>query len=198
MLQIFYKEKPIIISDKKSDLRGSLIIDPDLLENLDITKILERKKINSIGIFSQKHEIIIGLFKNKFPEIIAAGGKVINNKSEILFIYRDKKWDLPKGKMEKNENISQTALREVIEETGIKNLSIVKPLEKTYHIFKRRNKKFLKSTYWFEMKSDYAGKLKPQSKEGISRVEWIGIETLPLILPKCYANIKMLFKSKQN
>tara|TARA_B100000965_G_scaffold210760_1_gene176133 strand:+ start:92 stop:676 length:585 start_codon:yes stop_codon:yes gene_type:complete len=192
MLQIFYKEKPIIITDKKSDLKNSLIIDPELLENLDLLKLLTKKKINSIGIFSNEFEIIINLFKKKFPEIIAAGGKVINNKSEILFIYRNKKWDLPKGKAEKNENISQTALREVEEETGIKNLSIIKPLDKTYHIFKRGKTNYLKTTYWFEMKSDYNGKFKPQKKEGITRVEWIGVENLSYILPKSYANIRLL------
>ena len=192
MLQIFYKEKPIIISDKKSDLKNSLTIDPELLENLDLLKLLTKKKINSIGVFSNEFEIIINLIKKKFPEIIAAGGKVINNKSEILFIYRNKKWDLPKGKAEKNENISQTALREVEEETGIKNLSIIKPLDKTYHIFKRGKTNYLKTTYWFEMKSDYNGKFKPQKKEGITRVEWIGVENLSSILPKSYANIRLL------
>ena len=192
MLQIFYKEKPIIISDKKSDLKNSLIIDPELVENLDLLKLLTKKKINSIGVFSNEFELIINIFKKKFPEIIAAGGKVINNKSEILFIYRNKKWDLPKGKAEKNEIISQTALREVKEETGIKNLSIIKPLEKTYHIFKRAGKNYLKTTYWFEMKSDFNGKFKPQKKEGITRVEWIGIENLSSVLPKSYANIRLL------
>lgn len=192
MLQIFYKEKPIIISDKKSDLKNSLIIDPELVENLDLLKLLTKKKINSIGVFSNEFELIINIFKKKFPEIIAAGGKVINNKSEILFIYRNKKWDLPKGKAEKNEIISETALREVEEETGIKNLSIIKPLDKTYHIFKRGGKNYLKTTYWFEMKSDFNGKFKPQKKEGITRVEWIGIENLSSVLPKSYANIRLL------
>ena len=192
MIQIFYKEKPIIISDKKSDLKNSLVIDSELVQSLDLLALLTKKKVNSIGIFSKKVDYLMGKLKKKFPEIIAAGGKVINKKSEILFIYRNKKWDLPKGKAEKNENISQTALREVIEETGIKNLSIIKPLEKTYHIFKRGGKNYIKSTYWFEMKSDYEGKLKPQKKEGISRVEWIDIENLPSILPKSYANIRLL------
>ena len=192
MLQIFYKEKPIIISDKKSDLKNSLIINPELFENLDLLKLLTKKRVNSIGIFSNEFEFILNMFKKKYPEIIAAGGKVINNKSEILFIYRNKKWDLPKGKAEKNEIISETALREVEEETGIKNLSIIKPLDKTYHIFKRDGKNYLKSTYWFEMKSDFNGKFKPQKKEGITRVEWIGIENLSSILPKSYANIRLL------
>ena len=192
MLQIFYKEKPIIISDKKSDLKNSLIIDPELIESLDLLKPLTKKKINSIGVLSDESENVVNMFKKKFPEIIAAGGKVVNNKSEILFIYRNKMWDLPKGKAEKNENIAETALREVEEETGIKNLLIIKPLDKTYHIFKRGGKNYLKTTYWFEMKSDFNGKLKPQKKEGITRVEWIGIENLSYILPKSYANIRLL------
>ena len=192
MLQIFYKEKPIIISDKKSDLKNSLIINPELFENLDLLKLLTKKRVNSIGIFSNEYEFILNMFKKKYPEIIAAGGKVINNKSEILFIYRNKKWDLPKGKAEKNEIISETALREVEEETGIKNLLIIKPLDKTYHIFKRGGKNYLKSTYWFEMQSDFIGKFKPQKKEGITRVEWIGIENLSSILAKSYANIRLL------
>ena len=192
MLQIFYKEKPIIISDKKSDLKNSLIINPELFENLDLLKLLTKKRVNSIGIFSNEYEFILNMFKKKYPEIIAAGGKVINNKSEILFIYRNKKWDLPKGKAEKNEIISETALREVEEETGINNLSIIKPLDKTYHIFKRDGKNYLKSTYWFEMQSDFIGKFKPQKKEGITRVEWIGIENLSSILAKSYANIRLL------
>ena len=192
MLQIFYKEKPIIISEKKSDTKDSLLINLELLENIDIIDLLNKKRIKSIGIKSKKKEKILKIFRKKFPEIIAAGGKVFNSKSEILFIYRNKKWDLPKGKAEKNENISQTAIREVKEETGIKNLSITKPLEKTFHIFKRGSKYFLKTTYWFEMKSDYEGKLKPQKKEGITRAEWIGIDNLTDVLPKSYANIRFL------
>ena len=192
MLQIFYKEKPIIISDNISDLKESLVIDLELIKNIDVVELLNKKKVKSIGVLSKNKKSVLTALKKKYPEIIAAGGKVINQNSEILFIYRNKKWDLPKGKAEKNENISQTALREVIEETGIKNLTIVKPIEKTYHIFKKGSKHYLKSTYWFEMTSDYNGKFKPQKKEGISRVEWIDKETIGSILPKSYANIRLL------
>ena len=192
MIQIFYKEKPIIISDKKSDLKNTLVIDLKLIKSVDILKILNKKKVSSIGIESMKPQKVITKFSKLFPEIIAAGGKVYNDNSEILFIYRNKKWDLPKGKAEKNETISQTALREVVEETGIKGLNIIKPLEKTFHIFKRGKKHYLKSTYWFEMKSSYTGEFKPQNDEGISRVEWVGAEDLDKILLKSYANIKLL------
>ena len=58
MLQIFYKEKPIIISDRKSDLKNSLIINPELFENLDLLKLLTKKRVNSIGIFSNEYEFM--------------------------------------------------------------------------------------------------------------------------------------------
>ena len=118
-------------------MKESLVIDLELIKNIDVVELLNKKKVKSIGVLSKNKKSVLTALKKKYPEIIAAGGKVINQNSEILFIYRNKKWDLPKGKAEKNENISQTALREVIEETGIKNLTIVKPLEKTYHIFKK-------------------------------------------------------------
>ena len=58
-------------------------------------------------------------FLKLLPKITAAGGKVINPKGEILFIFRNNKWDLPKGKAEDNESIADTAIREVKEEVGI-------------------------------------------------------------------------------
>ena len=53
MLQIFYKEKPIIISGNKTDLRNSLMIELELLNNIDLIKLLNKKNIESIGILSE-------------------------------------------------------------------------------------------------------------------------------------------------
>ena len=58
--------------------------------------------------------------------IEAAGGLVINRKGEYLFIYRNDKWDLPKGKLEKGERKRQGAVREVEEECGITVSSMAK------------------------------------------------------------------------
>ena len=111
---------------------------------------------------------------------------------KILFIFRNGKWDLPKGKTEPKETINQTALREVEEETGISGLSIIKPLDVTYHIFKRMDQYYIKVTYWFEMYSEYDGKLIPQEKEGITKVKWISETKLQKVFNNSYANIKLL------
>ena len=116
-----------------------------------------------------------------------------DSKSEILFIYRNDKWDLPKGKAEKNEQLPQTALREVKEETGIKEVSINKPLDITYHIFRRNNEYRLKVTYWFDMFSDYEGIFFPQLDEGITDVKWVKKADLEEVKINSYPNIRLLF-----
>ena len=74
-----------------------------------------------------------------------------NNDEKVLFICRNDKWDLPKGKVEIHESIEEGAIREVEEETGVSGLVITKPLSTTYHIFKRNGRYKIKITYWFKM-----------------------------------------------
>ena len=137
-------------------------------------------------------EVLLKKFLRLLPNIVAGGGKVVNSDGKILFIFRNGKWDLPKGKAEQKETIDQTALREVEEETGVEGLSITKPLEITYHIFKRNEQYFIKKTYWFEMFSDYIGDFKPQKKEGITKVKWVGPKKLKKVRKNIYANIEAL------
>lgn len=140
----------------------------------------------------KNEEKLLKKFLKKAPNVVAGGGKVYNDKGKVLFIFRNGKWDLPKGKIEKKESIEETAIREVEEETGVKGLEIVKPLETTYHIFKRRGRYRIKITYWFEMKTSFDGKLYPQEKEGITKVKWLGKKKIKKAMNNSYANIKIL------
>jgi 8-oxo-dGTP pyrophosphatase MutT (NUDIX family) len=112
---------------------------------------------------------------------------------EILFIYRNDKWDLPKGKIEKNESIEECAIREVWEETGVEDLKITKLITKTYHVFKRNGKLKLKETWWYEMHTSYTGELTPQPSEGIEKVKWKNFAKSQKALQGSYENIKLLF-----
>jgi len=134
--------------------------------------------------------------KAKIPVEKAGGGLVFNDKNEVLFIYRNKKWDLPKGGIEKGEEIEDTALREVQEETGVKGLKITRKLNKTYHIFKRNGRYKLKITHWFEMKTSFSGKMTGQLEEGIEKVEWVKPENIASCLTNSYENIKLLFEKE--
>ena len=154
---------------------------------------LNKKNTNSVHLFNKNKDKLLKYFFKLIPTVIAAGGKITNSKSETLFIYRNDKWDLPKGKAEKNEHLPQTALREVKEETGIKEVSINKPLDITYHIFRRNNEYRLKVTYWFDMFSDYEGIFFPQLDEGITDVKWVKKDDLEEIKINSYPNIRLLF-----
>jgi 8-oxo-dGTP pyrophosphatase MutT (NUDIX family) len=104
--------------------------------------------------------------------IDAAGGMVMNPKGEYLFIFRNGKWDLPKGKLEKGESKREGAVREVEEECGIIVGSIGARICKTYHTYTYKSEVVLKRTYWYQMGYKGNGKLKPQKEEGITDVRW--------------------------
>ena len=132
-------------------------------------------------------------FCSDYTLIEAAGGLVYNSDNQLLMIFRDDKWDLPKGKLEVGENIEECAIREVEEECGVEELSIVKKLKSTYHTYKLNGKTILKRTYWFKMNSNYKSKLTPQLEEGITKVEWVSLSEVPSKLENSYGNIKELF-----
>jgi ADP-ribose pyrophosphatase YjhB (NUDIX family) len=154
---------------------------------------IEQGELLYLNLYHKKEHKLLKHLKKKLKVIKAGGGLVVNPKNEILFIYRNKKWDLPKGKMEKGEMMEETALREVEEETHVRGLEINSFLQITYHIISRNNKYKLKETHWYEMKTSYEGKLIPQQSEGIKKAKWKNFEQTQKALKKSYANIKLLF-----
>jgi len=192
MLKIFVNDKPIILTTKVEKEKG---FKNYFLKSVNLSKVireLNRTSLKEARLIHKKEKKLLKKFLKKLPNVVAGGGKVFNDKGEVLFIYRNDKWDLPKGKTEKNEDIETTAIREVEEETGVKGLEIIKPLETTYHIFKRNGRYRIKITYWFEMKTSYNGKLVPEEKEGITKVAWLNKKEIAQVLENSYANIREL------
>lgn len=151
-------------------------------------------------VFDQKETIKVPKgewkdFKKNYKIIEAAGGLVRNEKKEILFIFRKGKWDLPKGKIDKNEKVKSAAKREVKEECGIKGLKITDELATTYHIYELYGKQILKKTYWFKMTTDFKGILTPQMEEDITDVKWIKKKDVPEVLKNTYPAIVEVCKS---
>lgn len=157
----------------------------DLLKKMTIKKFI---KIYSITITLKDYSRVINKVKKMFKIIKAGGGVVKNNKEEILFIYRLKKWDLPKGKLDKGENIKQCAKREVEEETKVK-VKLEKKITSTWHTYTSKKKFILKKTTWYKMYSLDSSKMKPQKKENIEKVEWMKSSTIKEILLNSYKTL---------
>ena len=192
MYKVFVNDKPIILTtevSKETDFKNYLL---KTVQIAKVIKELNKSSVKEIRLIGKNEEKLLKKFSKKLPNVIAGGGKVINHKGEILFIFRNGKWDLPKGRVDANETLEDAALREVEEETGVKNLKIDKPLEVTYHIFKRNGRYRLKITHWFQMTTTYSGELRPEESEGITNVEWLNREKTKKALENSYANIKEL------
>ena len=134
------------------------------------------------------------IFCADYSLIEAAGGLVYNDECQLLMIFRNNKWDLPKGKLELNENIKECAIREVQEECGISGLSILNALQDTYHTYELNGEKILKRTYWFAMHTDFKGSLVPQIEEGITKVVWVDEQNIAEKLDNSFGNIKELLQ----
>jgi hypothetical protein len=100
-----------------------------LLESIDIEQLIVKifqNKIQKAYLYHPDEKEIMKTLKAKIPVCKAGGGFVHNKKGEVLFIFRNGKWDLPKGGIEKGEEIEDTAMREVEEETGVNQLRVTK------------------------------------------------------------------------
>ena len=190
MYKVFVNRLSIILTSDKKYLDHSRAF---LLSSITIKEIVKKLKVNDeIFLYHPNKKKLLKEFKKKLKTIVAAGGIVKNDENKILFIFRKGKWDLPKGKIEKNEKIDDGALREVVEETGVKKIKIDRFFDTTYHIIKTQKQYFLKETHWYKMKSNYKGKLKPQKSEGIRSVRWKKIKEAKEIKKKTFRNISII------
>lgn len=196
MYKVFVNNTPIILSTKKT-IEGYTTIPVKKVDFPSVIRDILEKETDAEAaryhFYHREEEKLMEHLYSKLPVVLAGGGKVYNDNNEILFIHRNGKWDLPKGKAEKKEDMETTAIREVEEETGVRDLEITKFLRHTYHIFKRNGEFRLKVTYWFEMKTAYNGKLTPQKNEGIDKVKWKNKKKAIKALQDSYANIQQLF-----
>jgi len=156
---------------------------------------VNNKMLTEVYFINPNAKLLAELFMSMFTIIDAAGGLVRNDKGQWLFIYRNGKWDLPKGKIEKGEKIKTAAIREVEEECGIAKLKIVKELSSTYHIYSLEEKTVLKRTYWFKMACADTSPLVPQTEEGITDVKWFNLEEVQHALKNTYGSIKEVAKN---
>jgi len=195
MYKVFINERPIILTD-------SLFLESDFdllhFKNAIISEIIHKiteGRIKGIVLLCSDLQKSWEDFKSNFKVISASGGLVLNEQREFLFIFRGGKWDLPKGRIEKGEQIKEAALREVKEECGVSKLILGEFLITTYHVFFQNNQNRLKETHWFNMETTTEEVLTPQLEEGITVAIFKNKKDSVAALENSYGNIHLVFRA---
>ena len=111
--------------------------------------------------------------------LIKAGGGVVYCRKggglQVLLIHRRGVWDLPKGKVERDETVEEGAVREIEEETGCRGTRITGYLGTTEHFYRENGVKYKKITWWYAMQCRMAD-LRPQKEEQIDELRWMTLD----------------------
>jgi len=193
MYKVFVNEKKLLLSKQPENLEKTLKYES--FTTLEIAlDLLQNTSLKELNVYGEEIGEIWEEFKKLFRIIEAAGGIVNRPNGDILFIKRLGKWDLPKGKMEKGESREESAIREIEEETNLRNVELLDFINTTYHIYIERNgDKVLKFTHWFEMNFEGEDTSKPQIEEGITEVAWKNTEQIESeVFSSTFKNIKLI------
>ena len=115
----------------------------------------------------------------------SAGGVVLNSKGEVLVVsQKGTSWSLPKGHLEKDEDSLTAAKREILEESGIDKLDLIRELG-SYERFRiglegGEDKNFLKEITLFLFKTNQTD-LKPTDPEN-PEARWVKKEEVGKLL----------------
>lgn len=199
MYKVFFNDRKIIID---SHGNAPIVNETAISENLNSVEDVKNwfldfaaNQTDSTILLHPSPELFWKeMFLPVFIQIPAAGGVVIRNE-KLLFIFRNEKWDLPKGKIDEGETAKEAAIREVAEECGIKDHQIVKELPSTFHIYQSPYKKtlgqwILKETFWFEMEYPGSENGTPETSENITEIRWFAKNELNEVLANTYGNLK--------
>ncbi|MGK2864554.1 MAG: NUDIX hydrolase [Chitinophagaceae bacterium] len=196
-IKIFFAEKPLFLCDNiDQDIEPYVHHDDavfiDELNSHTVKSMIHEMQSEEIhaGVFYHPSlEELRKAFFKKFTLVKAAGGLVKNEMDEILVIFRRGKWDLPKGKLDKDESLDACAVREVEEETGLKKITLEAPLLVTYHTYHEGTRFILKESHWFAMKTKSNQKLTPQTEEDIHEIKWVNTKDINSYLKNTFPSV---------
>jgi len=197
-IKIYFNDKPLFLCDTIDDMLQPFIHHDDtiFIDELNTHTVktmiheMQLEKVHTGVFYHPDLEELKKAFYKKFTIIMAAGGLVANEKNNILLIFRRGKWDLPKGKVDKGESLEQCAVREVEEETGLKNIELLKPLTVTYHTYDEFGKHIIKDSHWYKMKVKGKQEIVPQTEEDISEIKWVKKKDLKNYFSNTFPSVK--------
>lgn len=196
-IKIYFNDKPLFLCDAMTkEIEGYAHHDDAVLIDEfshpavnSMIHEMRREKVHA-GIFIHPDlEVLRKAFWKKFMLVKAGGGLVHNGRGQYLFIFRRGIWDLPKGKLDPGETIEQCAVREVGEETGLKEVRLDGPLLVTWHTYNESGHHILKETHWFRMSVTADQPLVPQAEEQISELVWADRQKIVLLVKHTFPSI---------
>ena len=191
MYTIFKNDSSVILTDNEHFLTQSNTLNWSGENMSQVLNSFLANEGESFVLIGKDLDSMWSDFKKNFKLIQAAGGVVRNAENSILFIFRNEKWDLPKGKLDPGESFEMAAIREVEEECGFNSLVLGDFIQTTYHIYEEKERQILKVSKWYEMSSDETA-LKPQLEEGITELRWVSSDSKGEVLENTYPNIELL------
>ena len=182
MYNIYFDKRVIHLINSKDfkDFEKSLPSDTVVMLSAEEDEIAglpemmrQNTNITTLAAVVEDEDQALKTFGSRMKIIHAGGGIVKNPAGELLGIFRRGVWDIPKGKQEPGEAIEDTALREVEEETGIRNLQINRFIGTTLHTYDTYGDFCLKYTHWYDMSCSGGNDTVPQQEEDISEARWM-------------------------
>lgn len=193
MYKVFTENQLLIFTKENNIQKNCTFFNCSNIENIESVFSIFESDITEIQLLVDDNSTIeyeVDRLFRKYKKITAAGGIVFND-SKIALIFRNEKWDLPKGHVDFGETIEAAALREVEEETGI-IAQLSAKIGCTNHTYVYDNQLVLKTTHWFEMISINDSLIQPQLEEGITAIEWFDLSDLTLFYCNTYASLAHL------
>lgn len=146
----------------------------------------------SISVSVKDYDVAKQYLRSKFKVVKAAGG-LVRKKDKFLMIYRLKKWDLPKGKREKDETSKQAAVREVSEECNV-TVKLGQKICTTWHTYTMNKRAMIKKTRWYVMDIVDDTRMRPQPTEDIEETRWMNRKEVYHALEHSYKSINYVFE----
>lgn len=193
MYKVFIDQKPVVFIEKEELSTEKLVGKAKNVSSIDDLKpLLSKASIESpVFLTSKNPKKAFKTFFNDFKKIDAAGG-IVQRKQKFLVIKRKGLWDIPKGRIDKGEDAETACVREIMEECGIEQPSIVHSLCETYHCMKWNGQPALKRTYWYMLTYDGSKDTTPETKEDITEAKWMSREKFLDIRKKTFGSINVV------
>lgn len=201
-IKIYFDQKPLFLCDAVDEVTEPFVHHDDAvfideLNSHTVKAMIHEMQLEKVhaGVFLHPRlDELKKEFYKKFTLVQAAGGLLQNEEQDILMIFRRGKWDLPKGKLDEGETLENCAVREVEEETGVKNIRLIAPLLTTYHTYHEGARYMLKESYWYRMQAAARQELVPQTDEGITEIKWASFTEAAKLFPECFPSVVDVIK----